>query len=308
MALWQPAGEDVRAALNAAIDAVAEVAPQLTMPASQLSFGEGSLQAKMADALQAGDTERKEQLAQAFVEQFPDSTLAPWARNEAVHDPLKGMDFDRAVGLLEVYASGDGMKAPDVDVAPQGFQFLIEVLSSNKYKGFDAPARLPKGVELTDLEQLCAVMGKLGDVDGPDGGMRAQDWGTLKAMLAPFEGLSALPSFTSGAHTLGDESSLVLRGPQVMVDTRFEKDLLAQGFEKVPGTELLQPPVDDKGWYEPGTYKLPGYAKLVVGDENDVKLDVSRMVDFEYDQVMQDLPKAGFVLGDDQRLSLPRES
>lgn len=93
-----------------------------------------------------------------------------------------------------------------------------------------------------------------------------------------------------------------------MVDTRFEKDLLAQGFEKVPGTELLQPPVDDKGWYEPGTYKLPGYAKLVVGDENDVKLDVSRMVDFEYDQVMQDLPKAGFVLGDDQRLSLPRES
>jgi hypothetical protein len=309
-ALWEPAGEAVRAAVNAAVDAVAAVAPQLKLPGdSPLTFGEGSLQAKLTNAIAAGDTGLKEQLAQQFVDQFPDSALAPWARSEAVHDPLKGMDFDRAVGLLEVYASGGGMKAPDVDVPPQGFQFLVEVLSSNKYKGFDAPARLPKDVSVADLEQLCDVMSKLGDIDGPNGGMRAQDWLTLKDMLPPFEGLSALPTFRSGAHTLGDEASLVLRGGKVMVDTRFEKKLLAQGFEKVPGTELLQPPLDDQGFYQQGTYELPGYSKLVIGDENDAKLDVSRMIDYEYDDVMRDLPKAGFIAGDDKaQFSLPRES
>lgn len=109
-------------------------------------------------------------------------------------------------------------------------------------------------------------------------------------------GRAALPVFKTGAHTLAD-CSLVLRGEKVLVDApRNEDTLLAQGFSKEPGTELLHPPIDEKGWYQPGTYQLPGNAKLVVGTENNVKLDVRRVADAEFDRLMELLPKQGFDL------------
>lgn len=168
---------------------------------------------------------------------------------------------------------------------------------------FQLPDHLPAGVAHADLVAVGDAMSRAGE-----GALRAQHWGTRKELIAPWQGKEALPAFASGAHTLED-CSLVIRGEKVLFDAHRGDTLLAQSFTKEPGTELLGPPRDKQGWYKPGTYALPGDAKLVIGARNDVKLDVTRMIDRELDRVMEELPKRGFDLNKLTGLmSLPRTS
>lgn len=302
--LWQPGGEAVRVEVNSAIAAVSFLAPELRMAGSPYTLGETALQNKILTFKLEGEAELKEMAAAELVARYPASALAPWAQSEAIRDPLKGMAFEPAVQLLTRWS--EGKASAGLEVSSDGLQFLVQLLGEQKYERFQAPSRLPPGVSFAALDGMCATLAKGADIDGPDGKMRASDWGTLRELLAPYQGKEALPTFQSGAHTLAD-CSLVLRGDKVLIDATRNERLLSQGFTKEPGTELLHPPRDDKGWYRPGTYELPGAAKLVIGTHNDVKLDLNRVLDRDFDRLMEQLPKRGFTADNASGLlALPR--